>query len=68
MNTSFKLLGIGWFLAICIVGSGIFGYFLDNTFNMTPIFTLIFIMFGIFIGFFGTIKLISKILSSENDI
>jgi F0F1-type ATP synthase assembly protein I len=65
MNTSFKLLGIGWFLAICIVGSGALGYFLDNTFNMLPLFTLIFIVLGILIGIFGTMKIILIILSSE---
>lgn len=65
MNTTFKLLGIGWFFAICIIGSGVFGYFLDKTFNMLPVLTLIFLMFGIFIGIFGTMKLITKILSSE---
>ena len=62
MNTTFKLLGIGWFFAICIIGSGLFGYFLDNTFNMLPVLTLI---FRIFIGIFGTMKLITKTLSSE---
>ena len=65
MNTTFKLLGIGWFFAICIIGGCLFGYFLDNTFNILPVLTLIFLMFGIFIGIFGTMKLITKTLSSE---
>jgi len=65
MDTTFKLLGIGWFLAICIVGSGAFGYFLDNIFNILPVLTLIFMTFGICVGIFGTMKLIIKVLSSE---
>jgi F0F1-type ATP synthase assembly protein I len=42
----FKLLGVGWFVGICIVGGAIGGWFLDKALDTKPIFTLVFLTLG----------------------
>jgi F0F1-type ATP synthase assembly protein I len=42
----FKLLGVGWFVAICIVGGAFGGYLLDKELDTKPIFSFIFLTLG----------------------
>ena len=42
----FKLLGVGWFVALCIVGGAFGGYLLDNELDTEPIFSLLFLTLG----------------------
>ena len=42
----FRLLGVGWFVALCIVGGAFGGYLLDNELNTKPIFSLLFLTAG----------------------
>ena len=42
----FKLLGVGWFVGICIVGGAIGGWLLDKELDTKPLFTLVFLTLG----------------------
>jgi F0F1-type ATP synthase assembly protein I len=42
----FKLLGVGWFVGICIVGGALGGWFLDKAVDTKPLFTLVFLTLG----------------------
>jgi len=42
----FKLLGVGWFVGICIVGGAIGGWLLDKKLDTKPIFALVFLTLG----------------------
>ncbi len=42
----FKLLGVGWFVAICTVGGAIGGLLLDKKLETEPIFALLFLTLG----------------------
>jgi len=42
----FKLIGVGWFVAICIVGGAVGGWYLDKALDTKPIFALLFLTLG----------------------
>jgi hypothetical protein len=48
-----RLLGIGWYFAICIVGGIVGGVLLDRLLNWEPVLTLIGLFLGLAMAFFG---------------
>ena len=52
-RTVLRLLGIGWYVAICILGGGYGGYRLDGWLDTRPILTLLGLGFGIAAAFIG---------------
>lgn len=53
-----NLTALGWELAIPIFGGAFLGYKLDQHFSTSYIFTIVFLLAGISIGYFGLYKLI----------
>jgi F0F1-type ATP synthase assembly protein I len=48
-----RLVGIGWYVALCIVlGTG-GGVWLDHRFDLDPLFTLVGLFLGLGLAFFG---------------
>ena len=60
-----QLLGIGWYIAICIGGGAIGGLLLDRWLDVAPLFTLLGLGLGIIVGVFGMIKMLLVVLASE---
>ena len=58
-----RLLGLGWYVATCIVVSVVAGIFLDSHFNTKPIFTLLGVLLGTFAAFYGLYKMVSPLLN-----
>ena len=61
----FGLLGIGWYVAICVGGSTILGNYLDNKINSSPVFTITGLIIGLILAGCGT-YIGLKSLISEN--
>ncbi len=59
-----RLLGLGWYVAACIVVGVLVGIFLDQRFNTNPIFTLLGVLLGTFAAFYGLYKMVSPLFSS----
>ena len=59
-----RLLGLGWYVATCIVVGVVAGIFLDSHFNTKPIFTLLGVLLGTFAAFYGLYKMVSPLLNS----
>lgn len=53
-----RLIGIGWYVAICIVGGVLGGVFLDRLLGSAPILSLIGLAFGLFIAFYGGYRML----------
>ena len=50
---AFRLVGIGWYVALCIaLGTG-GGVWLDRRFDLDPLFTLVGLFLGLGLAFFG---------------
>jgi len=60
MNALSLFTHIGLTMAICIGGCIWFGRFLDNTFGTSPLFILIFAVFGIVSAFWTVYKIVTK--------
>jgi len=65
---AFKLIGIGWYIALCLGGGAVGGYFLDKHLDTSPVFTLILLTFGLFVAFFGIYRMISPLLKEAKEL
>ena len=54
-RTALRLLGIGWYVALCIAGGAIGGWWLDQRLELSPVLTLTGLGLGIAIAVVGMI-------------
>ena len=67
MGTVLRLLGIGWYVALCIVGGGLGGVWLDRQLDLDPLFTLLGLGAGIAIAVIGMYRMLIAVLSETSD-
>ena len=66
--TVFRLLGIGWFVAVCIGGGTVGGRLLDGRLNLDfPVFTLLGLGVGIALAFVGMFMMLMAVLAEDTD-
>ena len=61
-----RLIGIGWFIAICIVLGVVGGIQLDKLFDTDRLFTVIGIFVGLFFGLWGGWLQLREVLAAIN--
>lgn len=64
---AFQLLGVGWFVAMCIGGGTAGGYLLDRQFGLSPGLTLTGLFIGIVIAVLGMYRMLMAILRISDD-
>ncbi len=62
-----QLVGVGWYVALCIVGGLLVGLWLDNTLGRVPVFTLGGILFGTVLAFYGIYKMVLPLMTNNSD-
>jgi len=67
MGTILRLLGIGWYVALCIGGGIIGGYFLDRWLDLSPVFTLLGLGVGLTLAVVGMYLMLIAVLASSTD-
>ena len=67
MGTILRLLGIGWYVALCIGGGIIGGYFLDRWLGLSPVFTLLGLGVGLTLAVVGMYRMLIAVLASSTD-
>ena len=67
MGSVSRLLGVGWYVAICTLGGGLGGYWLDGKFSVSPLFTLVGLGLGLTLAIFGMIKMLTAVLADNSD-
>ena len=60
-----RLTGIGFYIAGCIILGVVLGVWLDNKVDVSPLFTLLGLGFGLFLAFFGTYRMLLSALGEE---
>ena len=65
---AFQLIGIGWFVAVCLIGGALIGKWISGFFTFSksePVFLVVGLLFGIFTAGWGTFILINILLKSD---
>lgn len=60
-----RLLGLGWYVALCIVVGAVGGIWLDRLSGLTPLFTLLGVLFGTVAAFYGLYKMVIPLFNSN---
>ncbi len=60
-----RLLGVGWYVAICIVGGVWGGVWLDEKLGASPLFLLIGLMLGLVIAGAGVYRMLAPLVSAD---
>ncbi len=60
-----RLIGIGWYFVVCIVGGLVGGVLLDRVFDSRPILTLIGLLLGLLFAFYGGYQMLKEVLETN---
>ncbi len=60
-----RLMGIGWYFALCIVGGIVGGALLDGWLGTTPLLTLLGLLVGMVAAFWGGYLLLMEVLGQR---
>lgn len=60
-----RLLGLGWYVAICVVLGVVGGLWLDKRFHTLPVFTLVGTVLGTVVAFYGVYKMVLPLVQDE---
>lgn len=59
LAATLQLLGIGWYVAVCIGGGALGGWWLDGKTGLSPLFTLAGLGLGIAVAGVGMVKMLA---------
>ena len=62
-----RLLGIGWFIAMCIGGGAVGGLLLDRQLDTSPILTLVGLCVGIAVAVVGMYRMLMAVLVAPDE-
>ena len=61
------MLILGWYIAIVLVGGVFLGARIDEKIGLTPVFTLLGLMFGLIVAFVGSYRMAKPLLNRSVD-
>jgi len=67
MGTVLRLLGIGWYVALCLIGGGFAGLWLDVRLGTRPLFVLVGLGAGLIVAGIGMYRMLNAVLSNVPD-
>ena len=62
-----RLTGIGWYVAVCIGGGALGGWWLDGRIGLSPVFTLLGLGLGIAVALVGMMRMLLAIFAAKSD-
>ena len=60
-----RFIGIGWYVALCIVLGALLGLWLDRKLHTTPWLAIVGIIVGTFVAFFGLYQMVQPWLDGK---
>jgi ATP synthase protein I len=64
-SPALRLIGLGFYIGICIVAGILGGLWLDSKFNTQPIFLLVGLILGLILAFWGTYQMILPLINNN---
>lgn len=55
-----RLIGLGWYIAVCIAGGVIIGTWVDGALHVAPLFTIIGLFLGLIASFYGVFRMVTS--------
>ena len=65
-KAALRLVGVGWYIGICIVLGVVIGHWLDNKLN-TGFLVIVGLLFGIIAAFYGVYRMLLPAISKKRD-
>jgi len=62
-----RLVGVGWYIGICIVLGVAGGLWLDNKFNTRPVLAIVGLILGIIVAIYGTYRMILPTINNKQN-
>ena len=62
---AFRLTGLGWYVAVCLAGGTVGGKALDSWLGTSPVLTLVGLVLGVVVAFFGIYRMLAPILAAS---
>ena len=62
-----KLLGLGWYVALCLVVGILGGLWLDRQLRLSPLFLLLGLALGLIVAFVGIFRMVQESIEEGND-
>lgn len=62
-----RLMGIGWYVGLCVAGGILGGVWLDKKLGTSLIFTLVGVVLGLVLASYGTYRMISPLMREGRD-
>jgi len=62
-----RLIGIGWYFAVCIILGLVGGVLLDRVAGTEPLLTLIGLTLGLFLAFYGGYRMLMEVIRPKKD-
>jgi len=60
------MIGVGWYIGLCIVLGLAGGLWLDNKFNTKPLLTIAGLILGLVVAIYGVYRILVPLLSDKN--
>ena len=67
MRTVLRLTGIGWFVALCLLGGGFGGIWLDSHLGSKPLLTLLGLGAGLIVAGIGMYRMLMAVISEGRE-
>ena len=64
LPSALRLIGIGWYFALCIVLGLLGGRWLDGKTDLDPLFTLVGLLFGLTLALYGGLRMLMEVFGS----
>jgi ATP synthase protein I len=64
---AFRLTGVGFYVAACILGGTLTGLWLDNKLDTKPVFILLGLATGLAVAFYGVYRMIRLVMNNKQD-
>ena len=66
VRSALRYIGLGWYVAICLVAGLVLGLWADGWLGTRPLFMLVGLFLGIAGAFLGLIRVISRVVKGDN--
>ncbi len=61
-----RLMGVGWFVAASVVIGIVAGYFMDRWLGTTVVFTIVGVVLGTTVAFYGLYQMVKPLLGDQD--